>query len=154
MSPYPDRPIVGVGAVVIDGDRVLLVKRGHAPLKGEWSLPGGGVELGETLEQAIAREVLEETGLSVRVGPIVEVLDRIDRDAEKRVEHHFVLVDFVCRPGDGLLRSASDADDAAWVALTDLERYGVAAVTVAVIRKAAARGFEKGDRPLVWSTAV
>ena len=153
MKPYPDRPVVGVGAVVLDGDRVLLIKRGHAPLKGQWSLPGGGVEIGETLEQAIAREVLEETGLSVDVGPIVEVLDRISRDAEGRVEHHFVLVDFVCRPGGGVLRGASDADDAAWVALGDLDRYGVAAVTVAVIRKAAARGFEHGDRPLVWSSA-
>ena len=142
--------MVGVGAVVLDGGRVLLIRRGHAPLKGQWSLPGGGVEIGETLEQAIAREVLEETGLEVEVGPIVEVLDRISRDDDGRVEHHFVLIDFVARPSGGLLRSASDAEDAAWVALTDLARYEVAPVTISVIQKAAARGFDAGDRPLTW----
>ena len=142
--------MVGVGAVVLDGAQVLLIKRGHAPLKGQWSLPGGGVEIGETLEQAIAREVLEETGLTIEVGPMVEVLDRISRDADGRVEHHFVLVDFVCRPRGGVLRGASDAEDAAWVALADLPRYGVAAVTVSVIQKAVSRGFDTGDRPLVW----
>ncbi len=150
MRPYPERPVVGVGAVVLDGDRVLLVKRGHAPLKGQWSLPGGGVETGETLEQAVAREVLEETGITIEVGPIVEVLDRISRDVEGRVEHHFVLIDFVARPSGGLLRSASDADDAAWVTLTDIPRYEVAPVTLTVIRKAAARGFTVGERPVVW----
>ena len=150
MRPYPDRPVVGVGAVVIEGDRVLLIKRGHAPLKGQWSLPGGGVEIGETLEQAIAREVLEETGLTIDVGPMVEVLDRISRDADGRVEHHFVLVDFVGRATGGVLRGATDAEDAAWVPLADLARYEVAAVTVSVIQKAASREFETGDRPLVW----
>ena len=150
MRPYPERPVVGVGAVVLDGDRVLLVKRAQAPLKGHWSLPGGAVETGETLEQAIAREVLEETGITVEVGPIVEVLDRISRDVEGRVEHHFVLIDFVARPLGGVLEGASDADDAAWVAVADLAKYDVAAVTVGVIRKASSRGFDAGDRPLVW----
>jgi len=150
VRPYPDRPFVGVGAVVLDGSRVLLVKRGQAPLKGHWSLPGGAVETGETLEQAVTREVLEETGVAIEVGPIVEVLDRISRDVEGRVEHHYVLVDFVARPTGGVLQGASDADDAAWVALADLARYEVAAVTVGVIRKAASRGFESGERPLVW----
>ena len=150
MRPYPDRPVVGVGAVVLDDDRVLLIKRGHAPLKGQWSLPGGGVETGETLEDAIAREVLEETGVTIDVGPIVEVLDRISRDVDGRVEHHFVLIDFVARPIGGLLRSASDADDAAWVPLPELPKYDVAAVTLSVIQKAAARGFDVGERPVVW----
>ena len=150
MKSYPDRPVVGVGAVVLDRDRVLLIKRGHAPLKGQWSLPGGRVEVGETLEQAIAREVEEETGLTIDVGPMVEVLDRISRDDEGRVEHHFVLVDFIGRPRGGVLRGASDADDAAWVALSDLARYDVASVTISVIQKAVSRGFETGDRPLVW----
>jgi len=150
VRPYPDRPVVGVGAVVLDGERVLLVKRGHAPLKGEWSLPGGGVETGETLEQAVAREVLEETGVVIEVGPIVEVLDRISRDADGRVEHHFVLVDFVARPSGGFLRSASDAEDAAWVQLSELPKYGIAPVTLSVIQKASSRGFDVGERPLVW----
>lgn len=150
MKPYPDRPVVGVGAVVLDGDRVLLIKRGHAPLKGQWSLPGGGVEIGETLEQAVAREVLEETGVTIEVGPMVEVLDRISRDIDGRVDHHFVLIDFVARPSGGLLRSGSDADGAEWVRLPELAKYEVAAVTVSVIEKAAARGFDVGERPLVW----
>jgi len=150
VRPYPERPVVGVGAVVLDGERVLLIRRGHAPLKGQWSLPGGGVEVGETLEQAVAREVLEETGMAIEVGPIVEVLDRISRDADGRVEHHFVLVDFVARATGGLLQSATDAEDAAWVALADLARYEVAPVTISVIQKAASRGFDTGDRPLTW----
>lgn len=153
MRPYPERPVVGVGAVVLDGPRVLLIKRGNPPLKGQWSLPGGGVETGETLEQAVAREVLEETGLTIEVGPIVEVLDRISRDADGRVEHHFVLVDFVCRPREprgGDVRGGTDAEDAAWVALADLARYEVAPVTISVIQKAASRGFATGDRPLTW----
>jgi ADP-ribose pyrophosphatase YjhB (NUDIX family) len=150
VRPYPERPVVGVGAVVLDGDRVLLVKRGHEPLKGQWSLPGGGVEIGETLEAAVAREVLEETGLDIEVGPIVEVLDRISRDGAGNVEHHFVLVDFVSRALGGVLRGSSDADDAEWVPIDRLTDYGVAAVTVQVIRKAVARGFAEGDRPLVW----
>lgn len=151
MRSYPPRPVVGVGAIVLDADRVLLIRRAHEPLKGQWSLPGGGVELGETLEQAVAREVREETGLDVEVGPIVDVLDRITSDADGRVEHHYVLVDFVCRPAGGVVHSASDADAAEWVPLAALAGYGVADVTTAVIRKAAGRAFDTGDRPVVWT---
>jgi len=133
---FPDRQIVGVGAAVIDGDRVLLVKRGHEPLKGQWSLPGGAVEVGETLRDAIAREVLEETGLAVDVGAVVDVLERIRRDPDGRVRFHYVLVDFVCRPRGGALCCASDADAAEWVAAGDLAAYHVADATVAVIRRA------------------
>jgi 8-oxo-dGTP diphosphatase len=131
---YPERPIVGVGAVILDGGRVLLVKRGQAPLKGEWSLPGGALELGETLEEGIRREVLEETGLTVEPVAVVEVLDRISRDGEGRVQYHYVLVDFLCRVTGGDLACATDAADARWAGVDELS--AVAPFTVAVIRKA------------------
>lgn len=108
---YPDRPVVGVGAVVLVEGRVVLVKRAHAPLQGEWNLPGGGVELGETLEAACAREVLEETGLEVRVGAVIDVFDRIMPDTTGRVQYHFVLVDYLCHVTGGALRCGSDASD-------------------------------------------
>ncbi len=133
---YPERPIVGVGAVIVNDGRVLLVRRGHEPLKGEWSLPGGAVEVGETLRTAVAREVREETGLDVDVGPIVEVLDRIRLDDEGRVRYHFVLIDYLCRPVGGSLACASDADEARWAVLDELADYGVAESAVSVIRKA------------------
>lgn len=133
---FPSRPIVGVGAVVIDGRRVLLVRRANEPMKGEWSLPGGAVEIGETLVSAITREVREETGLVVEVGPIVDVLDRLRLDADGRVRFHYVLVDFICRPTAGLLSSGSDAAAATWVELSDLPQYGVAQSAASVIAKA------------------
>ena len=139
MRAYPARPVVGVGAVVLYAHRVLLVKRGHEPLKGEWSLPGGVVELGETLEAAIAREVREETGLEVAVGPIVDVLDRLLYDADGRVQYHYVLVDFLCRPSGGVVCCGSDAEAAEWVPLDDLARFAVADATVIVIGKAVDR---------------
>jgi 8-oxo-dGTP diphosphatase len=140
VRSYPERPIVGVGAVVVDdAGRVLLVKRANEPLKGEWSLPGGAVDIGETLEDAIRREVREETGVGVDVGPIVDVLDRIRYDADGRVQFHYVLVDFVCRPTGGTLQSATDATDAAWADGADLRRYSVASGTITVIEKGVAR---------------
>jgi len=139
LRTYPERPIVGVGAIVLDGDRVLLVKRAHEPLKGEWSVPGGVVDVGETLEEAIRREVREETCLDIEVGPIVDVLDRIRYDPDGRVKFHYVLVDFVCRPVSGTLQCASDAEEAMWAECADLGRYGVADATISIIDKAIAR---------------
>ena len=111
MRRYPDRPVVSVGAAIIDGDRVLLVQRAQEPLKGRWSLPGGVVESGEELRAAVAREVREETGLNVEVGPVVEVLDRISRDDAGRIEYHYVIIDYLCRASSGSLACASDAAD-------------------------------------------
>jgi 8-oxo-dGTP diphosphatase len=137
---YPEAPIVGVSAVVIDGAKVLLVRRGHEPLKGEWSLPGGALELGETLQQGVVREVLEETGLIVVPAGIVEVFDRIVRDEETgQVQYHYVLVDFVCRVAGGTVCGGSDAEEARWVAREELQaqnEYRLAPFTVEVIEKA------------------
>jgi 8-oxo-dGTP diphosphatase len=138
MRQFPDRPVVGVGAAIVDGDRVLLIRRGQEPLKGEWSLPGGGVEVGETLHDAVMREVREETGLEVQVGPVVEVLDRIHLSDDGRVEFHYVLIDYVCRVTGGRLSPASDAVDACWALAGDLPRYSLTAIAETVIGKAMA----------------
>jgi 8-oxo-dGTP diphosphatase len=129
-----------VGAVVIDGSKVLLVRRGQEPLKGEWSLPGGALELGETLQQGVVREVLEETGLTVVPDGIVEILDRITQDdLSGQVRYHYVLVDFLCRVAGGTLRGGSDAEEARWVGQEELNEQGcyrLAPLTVQVIEKA------------------
>lgn len=134
---YPPAPIVGVGAVVIDGTNVLLVRRGHEPLKGEWSLPGGVLELGETLPQGVVREVLEETGLVVVPAGVVEVLDRIMQDeVSGRIRYHYVLVDFLCRVAGGTLGAGSDAEEVRWVAREQLDDFRLPPVTLLVIEKA------------------
>jgi 8-oxo-dGTP diphosphatase len=139
---FPEAPIVGVGAVVIDGTKVLLVRRGQEPLKGQWSLPGGALELGETLQQGVAREVLEETGLVVVPAGIVEVLDRITPDPPTgQIRYHYVLVDFLCRVAGGSLLWGSDAEEARWVEREALQEFRLSPVTAAVIEKA----FEAGE---------
>jgi mutator protein MutT len=136
VRAYPERPIVAVGAVIIDGDRVLLVKRANEPLKGEWSLPGGAVEVGESLEAALMREVREETCLDVIVGPVIEVLDRIRVDEADRVEYHYVIIDYLCRPQGGTAACGSDADDVQWADRGDLPAYHLTPAAAAVIEKA------------------
>ena len=133
---YPERPIVGVGAVIVDDGKVVLIKRKYEPLQGQWSLPGGGVEVGETLEAAVAREMLEETGLEVVVGPVIEVFDRIMRDDEHRVRYHYVLIDYLCWPIAGELRAGSDVDAAIWAEPADLPAYTLTVKATAVIERA------------------
>jgi len=133
---YPERPIVGVGGIIFRADRVLLIKRGKEPNIGQWSIPGGAVHLGETLEQAAIRELREETHLEVEVLGLVKVLERIFHDAEGRVAYHYVLVDFLCRSRDGEPRPGSDAQAARFVPLKDLAEYQIAPVTLEVIARA------------------
>ena len=142
---YPSRPIVGVGAVILDeAGRVVLVKRRHEPLAGQWSLPGGTLDLGETLEAGVAREVLEETGLVVDVGPVADVFDRILVDEQGRVHFHFVLVDYLCTPRAGTLAAGSDVTEVALVGPADLDPYRLTEkardVIMGAIRLRAARG--------------
>jgi len=133
---YPDRPFVGVGAVIVDQGRVVLIKRRFEPLAGHWSLPGGAVDVGETLVECVAREMLEETGLVVEVGPVVEVFDRIVRDGDGRVQFHYVLVDYLCRPTGGSLQAGSDVAEAVYADPDDLVRFALADPASAVIRRA------------------
>jgi 8-oxo-dGTP diphosphatase len=132
---YPERPIVGVGAVIVDDGKVVLIRRKYEPLKGHWSLPGGMVEIGETLEAALTREMLEETGLVVEVGPVIEVFDRITRDEEQRVRYHFVLIDYLCWPSAGSLRAGSDVDAAIWADPVELAGYSLTDKATSVIQR-------------------
>ncbi len=133
---YPDRPIVGVGAVIINQGRVLLVKRGSPPMLGQWTIPGGVVELGETLRSAAEREAREETGLTVRAGEVIEVIDRILPGKDGRTQYHYVLVDFLCHVLEGELSAGSDAADVAWAAEDELEAFKLEKTAVEVILKA------------------
>ncbi len=133
---YPERPILGVGALILDGDRILLVERGKNPLKGFWSLPGGVLEVGETLKQGIHREVLEETGLAIETVAVLEIFERIMRDSDGKPEYHYVLVDYVCRVTGGALVAGDDVSRAQWVERGELKRYRITEGTVPVIEKA------------------
>lgn len=133
---YPDRPIVGVGAVVVKDGRALVVRRATEPLRGEWSVPGGMLELGEKLREGIAREVKEETGLEVEVGEVLDVFDSIFPDSEGRMQYHYVLIDFLCRPVAGEVCASSDVSDARWVTAEEAEALQMKAATVGLIRKA------------------
>ena len=136
---YPDHPIIGVGAVIIDGGRVLLVRRESEPLKGEWSIPGGMLELGEKLRDAVQREVQEETGLAIEPGEVLGVFDSIFTDNEGRTEYHYVLIDYLCRPISGKAKAGTDVSEVKWVNEDELAGMGLRDLTEQVIRKAMAR---------------
>jgi 8-oxo-dGTP diphosphatase len=142
---YPDAPLVGVGAIIIDQERVLLVRRGKEPLAGSWSIPGGLLDIGETLSQAVVREAFEETGLTVEAGELLGVYDRIMPDADQRTRYHYVLVDFLCRRISGELQAAGDAADARWFTSSELGQISLAEDTAEVIRMGFLRA--KTERP-------
>jgi len=135
---YPSAPVVGVGAVIVHRGEVLLVRRAHPPLEGEWSLPGGVLEVGEKLRDGVAREVREETGLEVEVGPVLEVIDSIFPDADGRTQYHYVLVDYLCRLRSGSAVAASDAAELRWARPEQLCAFNLRPITVEVIHKALA----------------
>jgi ADP-ribose pyrophosphatase YjhB (NUDIX family) len=135
---YPDYPRVGVGAVVLDGDRVLLVQRGGATLTGKWSIPGGLVELGETTREAACREIAEECGLEIELVDVCGVLDRVIDDEAGRVRYHWVLVDYLAVARGGTLCAGDDAADARWVAIDEVERYDTTDGLMDMIKRAVA----------------
>ncbi len=130
---YASQPGFGVGAVVIEGGKVLLVRRGHAPLEGRWTLPGGLVELGEGLEDALRREVLEETGWTVRVGKQLALFDFIEKDENDRIRYHYVLADFLCERIEGALSAGSDVTDVRLLSPDELDAYELTAKALEVI---------------------
>ena len=136
---YPDRPLVGVGAIIVENARVTLIKRGKAPLLGEWSIPGGMLELGETLRQGAEREALEETNLVVRATELLGVFDRVVPGTEQRTMYHYVLVDFLCERISGELRASGDASDARWFDSQEINQLSLPEDTTQVI----SLGFEK-----------
>ena len=135
---FPEVPLVGVGAIIIENARVALVKRAHPPLQAEWSIPGGVLEVGELLREAAIREAREETGLTVEPGELLGVYDRVLRNLEKRVQFHYVLIDFLCRRVAGDLTAASDAAEVRWFRQEELPALKLAEDTLNVIQK----GFE------------
>jgi 8-oxo-dGTP diphosphatase len=147
---YPERPVVGVGGVVIDDGRTLLIRRGSEPLRGQWSIPGGTLELGESLADGVARELLEETGLEVRVLDLIEVFDRIFIEPDgggggtpQRPKFHYVIVDYLCERISGEPRPGSDVTDVAFATEEELTKFQLTATATRVLRKAFAMDRER-----------
>jgi 8-oxo-dGTP diphosphatase len=133
---YPERPYVGIGGIIVHEGRVVLVKRRFEPLAGQWSIPGGAVETGETLEACLVREMAEETGFVVEIGPVVEVLDRITHDDDGKVLYHFVLIDYLCWPVGGELRAGSDVAEAVLAEPSELAQFQLTEKALSVIERA------------------
>jgi len=133
---YPSRPFLGVGALVFERDKLLIVERAGEPFKGYWSLPGGILETGEKLDQGVRREVLEETGLEVEPLSVFEIFERIIPDAAGQPEYHYVVIDYWCRPIGGSLTAASDVSRVAWVTEQDLRDYRLTDGTLRVVERA------------------
>ena len=134
-NEYPGSPRVAVGGVVIKEDRVLLVRRGKAPSEGEWAIPGGSVELGETLQEAVRREILEETGISIRVGEPIHIFDDVRRDEAGHIRFHYVILDFSGEFLSGELRAADDAKDARWVSPAEFSQLNINSNTIKLMKK-------------------
>jgi ADP-ribose pyrophosphatase len=132
---YPERPVVGVGALIQDGDRYLLIKRAAEPDVGFWSVPGGFVEVGEKAEDAAVREAKEETGLDVEVVELLGVVDKIVRDEDSLIKFHFIIVDYLVRPKGGSLRAASDALEAIWVKAEEIPAYDLSPTLIPLLRR-------------------
>jgi ADP-ribose pyrophosphatase YjhB (NUDIX family) len=132
---YPPRPVVGVGGVVIADGRALLIRRGHAPLEGQWSIPGGTLEVGETIVEGIERELAEETGIQVRVLDLIEVFERIFRDKDGKVQYHFVIVDYICEMTGGAARAGGDVVDVAWAGEEELAKFKLTEAATRVLKK-------------------
>lgn len=133
---YPSQPIVGVGGVVISNGRALLIKRGNPPLEGQWSIPGGLLEIGETLMEAVKRELREETGLEVRPHDLIEVFERIELDGSGTARYHYVVLDYFCETTGGEARAGSDVTHVAWARPEELAQYSLSSTATRVILKA------------------
>jgi 8-oxo-dGTP diphosphatase len=133
---YPERPIVAVGGVVIHESQVLLIRRGKPPLEGRWSIPGGLLEVGETIAQGVERELREETGIKVRVLDLIEIYEKVLRDGENKPQYHFVILDYVCEFEEGIARAGGDAAEVAWASEQQLDSLALTGAASRVIRKA------------------
>jgi 8-oxo-dGTP diphosphatase len=133
---YPNQPVVGVGGVVVSDGRALLIRRGGPPLEGQWSIPGGMLEVGETLLAGVRRELAEETGIEVRVLDLIEVFERIELDGSGKPRYHFVVLDYLCSAVRGEARAGSDVTDAAWATPEELAQYSLTSTAARVILKA------------------
>ncbi|MGA2370394.1 MAG: NUDIX hydrolase [Candidatus Korobacteraceae bacterium] len=140
---YPEHPIIGVGAVIVEGGRVLLVRRDTEPLRGEWSVPGGMLELGEKLRDGVRREALEETGVEVEAGEVLDVFDSIFTDALGKTQYHYVLIDYLCSPISGEAHAGSDVSDVRWVSTDALPAMGLRDSIEQVVRKGLLRSGHK-----------